>query len=229
MTRTVLVTGTNRGLGRGVALAFAGAGYRVGSLNRTLAGDDERLGEIECDVSSPAELERGVAQARERLGRLDVCVANAGIRRGVPAHELSREDWLASLDTNLTSVLELYRLVRDDLSGGGDLVVVGSQAAREQFEGGAAYSASKAAVAALAEVILLETRDLDFRLTLVSPGPIRNRADDESPHKMDPHSVGRAIVAAVEVPRDVTVAGLDLRPTRGAPSPVVGIERLQYT
>ncbi|HYZ77831.1 MAG TPA: SDR family NAD(P)-dependent oxidoreductase [Gaiellaceae bacterium] len=229
MTRAALVTGTNRGLGRGIAVAFAEAGYRVASLNRTLAGDDERLGEIECDVSSPSELERGFRLARERLGGLDVCVASAGIRRRAPAHELAREEWLATLETNLTSVLELYRLVREDLRDGGDFVVVGSQAAREQFEGGAAYSASKAALAALAEVILLETRELDFRLTLVTPGPVRNRADDPSPYKMAPLNVGRAIVAAVEAPRDVTVAGLDLRPTRGAPSPVVGIERLQYT
>lgn len=220
----VLISGTNRGTGRGIAEAFLAAGYHVISLNKTLAGRPE-LGEISCDVRDVDAVRRAVDGIELPLS---TCVVNAAVRRLEPVVEMSQESWRVSIETNLTATMTMIQVALPRLAEtGGDLVVMGSHAAAHPFEGGAAYCASKAGVHALADVARLEARPLGVRVTCVSAGAIRNRDDDNCTAKMTPRSVGAVVVAVVELPRDVLVGEVEIRPAEPRRTRVTGIERLE--
>jgi 3-oxoacyl-[acyl-carrier protein] reductase len=223
-----LVTGSNRGLGYGIARAFRDAGHRVVSLNRTLRGE-EWLGEIACDVARPDQVVGALASLRGEISTLHTCVLNAGVRRFAPVGELTAEDWSESVAVNLSAAVQVVRgtlpWVR---AAGGVYVVIGSHAADRYFEGGLAYSATKAGLRALVENLLLEERAHGVRAMLVSAGAIANRAGDLSATKMAPESVGRLIRILVDdCPADIAIGELEIRPARLDPPAVSGIARLQ--
>jgi 3-oxoacyl-[acyl-carrier protein] reductase len=224
----VLVTGAGRGTGYAIARAFHERGWSVASLNRTPRGEGW-LGELECDVADREAVRAAVPRAIEALGGLDVLVANAAVRRLGRIGELSDADWDASVATNLSGVFAvvgaaLPALVRSR----GCVVVLGSQAGAECFEGGAAYCATKAALKALVEVLLLERRHDGVRATLVVPGAIANRDGDGSAHKLDPARVAEVVVRVATLPADCVVREVAVDPTAPLRPPYAGIERLQY-
>jgi 3-oxoacyl-[acyl-carrier protein] reductase len=223
-----LVTGSNRGLGYGIACAFRDAGHRIVSLNRTLRGEPW-LGEIACDLARPGEVAGALASLRGEISTLHTCVLNAAVRRLAPIDELATEDWSDSVAVNLSGAVHVVRgtlpWVR---SARGVYVVVGSHAADRYFEGGLAYSATKAGLRALVETLLLEERAHGVRAMLVSAGAIANRAGDLSPNKMAPEAVGRLVRVLVEqCPADIAIGEVEIRPARLDPPAVGGIARLQ--
>ncbi len=142
---------------------------------------------------------------------------------------MSEGSWRVSVETNLTATLTLMQAALPRLAEvSGDLVVMGSHAAAHPFEGGAAYCATKAAVHALTGVARLEARSLGVRVTCINAGAIRNRDADTSMAKMAPRSVGAVVVAVVEMPRDVLVGEVEIRPVELCPPRVTGIGRLEH-
>jgi NAD(P)-dependent dehydrogenase (short-subunit alcohol dehydrogenase family) len=224
-----LVTGTNRGTGRAIAASLHRRGYRIRSLNRTLCGEDW-LGELRCDLTDPERIAECAAEAVAGTGRLDVCVANAVDRAFLPLAGLPAGDWDRLVAVNLTSVFHLIRHTLPALRASqGLFVAMGSHAATRFFEGGAAYSATKAALKALVETLLLEERGNGVRACLISPGAISNLDGDEAPYKMSTESVGDCVAAVIDGwPRDVVVGELEIRPARLPAPPVTGIDRLLH-
>jgi NAD(P)-dependent dehydrogenase (short-subunit alcohol dehydrogenase family) len=107
--RTALVTDSNGGLGRAMALGLCHAGARVAVTGRQPEKNEaiaRELGDptavFALDVRDEAAVERNVAQVTERFGSLDILVNNAGLLRGGPLMSLSREDWSAVLETHVT-------------------------------------------------------------------------------------------------------------------------------
>ncbi|GAA3349395.1 hypothetical protein GCM10020358_71370 [Amorphoplanes nipponensis] len=224
-----LVTGANRGTGLAIAAELHRRGYRVGALHRTLTGTSW-LHEFPCDLTAPDSIDQAVAAALDRFGRLDACVANAAVRRLAPVSRLEPADWDESVAVNLTAV---FRLVRATLpairASGGSYVVIGSHAGTHYFEGGAAYSATKAALKALVETLLLEERPNGVRSTLLNPGAIANRYGQGTPLKMATESVAHWVGALIQdQPADVAVGEIELRPARLADPLRAGIARLQH-
>jgi NAD(P)-dependent dehydrogenase (short-subunit alcohol dehydrogenase family) len=132
----------------------------------------------------------------------------------------------------LVNLIAPFRLTQATLPllrrTGGVLVFMGSHAGTRFFEGGAAYCATKAALKALVEVLLLEERPQGVRTVLVSPGAIANRAYDDSVMKMSVQSVGRFVAKLItEVPSDIAVGEIEIRPARLASPTVTGLDRLQ--
>ncbi len=223
-----LLTGTNRGSGRAIASALHARGYRLHSLNRTLAGLPW-LGERRCDLADPDALAHAVADVLAATGRIDAVVANAVDRALEPIRELTREDWDRLVATNLTSVFTLVKATLPALRRShGVFVAMGSNAGHQYFEGGAAYSATKAAVRALVETLLLEERASGVRACLVTAGAIANLDGDTSPHKLDTTPVGECVATIVDARRDLVVGEIDIRPTCPAVPAVTGIDRLLY-
>jgi 3-oxoacyl-[acyl-carrier protein] reductase len=225
---TALITGSNRGLGRGIAEALYRGGYQLISLNRTVTGEGW-LGELPCDLSRPDQIEAAGAVLRESVDRLDVCVLNAAVRRLGSLERLSATDWETSLSVNLSSAVYLIQQTLPQVRAAqGTYVVVGSHAATRFFEGGAAYSASKAGLRAVVETLLLEERPRGVRAMLLSPGAIANRPDDVSAAKMSPASIGDLICRLISAPGlDVTIGEIEVRPTVLEPALITGIDRLQ--
>jgi NAD(P)-dependent dehydrogenase (short-subunit alcohol dehydrogenase family) len=109
----------------------------------------------------------------------------------------------------------------------GSYVVMGSHAGIRFFEGGAAYSATKAALKALVETLLLEERAHGVRATLVNAGAIANRHGDDVPYKMSPaaHWVGALVQ---DQARDLAVGEVEIRPARLPAPQVAGLAPLQH-
>ncbi|GIE99780.1 SDR family oxidoreductase [Paractinoplanes rishiriensis] len=220
-----LVTGATRGTGRAVARELHRRGYAVAALHRGRSGDDW-LTELECDLTDPGA---PPAELLARFGRLDAVVCNAAVRRLGPVADLDPAAWDESVAVNLSSV---FRLIRATLpavrAAAGSYVVIGSHAGTHFFEGGAAYSATKAALRALVETLLLEERRHGVRATLVHAGAIANRPGDRSPYKMAVESVARWVAMIVaDQPPDLAVGEIEIRPARLRTPAVAGLARLQ--
>lgn len=227
--RYALITGTNRGTGLAIATALRDQGYRIASLNRTLR-DEPWLGERQCDLADPDALADAVADVlMESGGRLDVCVANSVVRHLSSIAVLTREEWDSSLAVNLSSVLRLIqRTLPAVRAARGLYVVMGSHAGQHFFEGGVAYSATKAALKAVVETLLIEERVNHVRATLLSPGAIANLPGDDSDHKMAMSSVAECVRTIVGLPPDAVVGELELRPSSPLPNASYGLDRLLY-
>lgn len=178
----VVVTGAAHGIGRAVAEAFHAAGAHVALLDvaqEGLAEACEALGEraagVVADVSDPASLAAGMARARERLGGVDVAVANAGIYPSCPVLDLTVEGWDRVMDVNARGAFltcQAAARLMVDQGHGGTIITMASGSARFAREGAAHYCASKAAVVMLTRVLALELARHGIRVNAVSPGII---------------------------------------------------------
>lgn len=179
----VLVTGASGPIGGATARAFSAEGARVAVHYHRNRGAAEELAVEIGGVALGADLTREreaadlVAAARERLGTLDVCVANAGVRaeRAAPLWEVGLERWRAIIEGNLTATFLTSReyLRHVAAAGAGSLVLVASTAAVFGEAGNADYAAAKAAIAyGLARSLKNEIVEVarHARVNVVAPG-----------------------------------------------------------
>ena len=154
------------------------------------------------DVGSEAEVERLVAVARARLGRIDAIVSNAGIGVFEPMPNTTLESWNRVLATNLTATFLLAKAAAADLKGArGVLVTIASTRAHMSEPGTLAYSASKGGLVALTHALAM-TLAPDVRVNCVSPGWI-----DSGKHgPLEPADHAQHPVGRVGRPDDVAAA-----------------------
>ncbi len=190
--KKILITGGTRGIGRGVVLAAAGAGadvltcYRqdgdaVESLLKELGQTGGQHHVVKADVSQVAEVDRLVAEARERYGRLDGVVNNAGVISHIPFGELPAQEWSRVIDTNLTAA---YRVIQQALplfGDGASVVNIGSRGAAAGIPLRAHYTAAKAAMIGLTRSLAKELGPRRVRVNVVAPGVIETEAFDSMP------------------------------------------------
>ncbi len=119
--KVVVISGCNRGVGYGIAQAFAEHDYKVVGLNRTFS-HEKWVDEIECDITKKEHIESSIDEVMKRYGRIDILVDNAGIRRFSNISTISDEDWEASLNTNLTGPLRLIKKTTKALSDSNGLL-----------------------------------------------------------------------------------------------------------
>jgi len=173
--RSVVVTGGNSGMGRGIAQALAANGARV------VVGDisGEPLPEVlyrQTDVSQPRQMRELIELAVTQHGRLDVLVNNAGINGAlVPLAEQTDAGVDAVLGVNLKGVIHglRYGLIQMCRQRAGVIVNIASvQGIRPIYAGASIYAASKAAVISLTRSAAFEYGRYGIRVVAVAPGPI---------------------------------------------------------
>jgi len=194
--KAALVTGAarDRGIGRGIALALAerGADVAVSDIaqpeeasRRVL--EIERFGRravfVQADVSQPEENVRLVGEVVERLGRLDVFVANAGVARWQRLTEATHDDWDSIMGVNLHGVIYgcLATAAHMRRHDGGAIVVTSSVNAVMPFTPLGFYGASKHAVGLLVGVMAREWADDGISVNHVGPGWVDTNINDPSP------------------------------------------------
>ncbi|HEY3735615.1 MAG TPA: 3-oxoacyl-ACP reductase FabG [Streptosporangiaceae bacterium] len=171
MSRSVLVTGGNRGIGLAIARRLASAGNRVTVTSR--AGEPvDGLTVVQCDVTDMAAVDAAFAKTEAGQGPVEVLVANAGITRD-QLLALMREDAFADvLDTNLTGA---YRVAKRAVRGmmrqrHGRLIFVSSVVGLLGSAGQANYAASKAGLVGLARSLARELASRNITANVVAPG-----------------------------------------------------------
>ena len=172
MTRSVLVTGGNRGIGLATARAFADVGDAVAITSRSGQCPDERLLALPADVTDDASLTAAVAAAEQAHGPIEVLVANAGITRDTLLLRMSDDDWAQVLDTNLTGAFRVARRAARSMlrQRRGRIVLVSSVVALSGSAGQVNYSASKAGLVGLARSLARELGSRGITVNVVAPG-----------------------------------------------------------
>lgn len=181
--KTAIVTGATSGMGRAIAALFAHEGAAVvlsgrdlprgATLCDELASAGARAAFVPGDVALPETSERLVAECRQRFGRVDIAVANAGVLGLGSVTDLSIETWRETLAVNLDAVFYLMRAAIPAMreGGGGAFVVNASIAAFKAFPNHAAYCASKGALLALVRQVAVDVAP-SVRVNALCPGPV---------------------------------------------------------
>jgi 3-hydroxy acid dehydrogenase/malonic semialdehyde reductase len=232
MTRHVLVTGASAGIGAAVARMLA-PGNRISLGARRV----ERLAGIvpdafhgRLDVTDQRSVDAFLESAVERNGPVDVLVNNAGLARGVERiADADGDAWREMIETNVLGVLNVTRRVVPSMvrRGDGHVVMIGSIAAYQTYEGGSVYCASKRALQAIGEGLRLETLGTGVRVTSVDPGMVetefslvRFRGDQERAAKvydgvraLTAEDVAECVAFAVSRPPHVDIDVILVKPT----------------
>jgi NAD(P)-dependent dehydrogenase (short-subunit alcohol dehydrogenase family) len=171
VSRSVLVTGGNRGIGLAIAKAFAANGDRVAVTHRG-SGAPEGLFGVECDVTDGAAVDASFAAIAEQQGPVEVLVANAGITDDTLLLRMSEESFTRVIDANLTGA---YRVAKRAAAGmvkarRGRMIFVSSVVAFAGSPGQANYGASKAGLLGLARSIARELSSRNITANIIAPG-----------------------------------------------------------
>jgi NAD(P)-dependent dehydrogenase (short-subunit alcohol dehydrogenase family) len=175
-SRVVLVTGGARGLGRGLADAFAANGDQVVACGRTQPDEGALTAPfLSCDVRDPKQVAVLVDQIVDQYGRLDVCVNNAGGAPYAPAATMSPRLFERIIALNLCGafyVAQRANAVMQGQESGGVILNIGSAIAIRPAPGSAPYTAAKAGLVGLTRGLAIEWAP-KVRVNLVSPGLLR--------------------------------------------------------
>lgn len=180
--KTVIITGAGSGIGRAIALAYAGE-----SANIIIAENDKATGNtvekeiratganahfVETDVKKETDIIHMVKQTIEKFGKIDIVINNAGISRWKSPYDLSLDEWDEIINTNLRSVFllsrETARYMRD--TGGGSIVNIASTRAIMSEPDTEAYAASKGGIVALTHALAASFAPDGIQVNCISPG-----------------------------------------------------------
>jgi 3-oxoacyl-[acyl-carrier protein] reductase len=173
VTRTVLVTGANRGIGLAVARAFAAAGDKVAAGYRTSPPPDELFG-VRCDVTDADSVKEAVEQVEAQYGRIEVVVANAGITNDSLSPMMSDDDFREVLETNVMGAFRIAKLAAPGMMKGrwGRIILMSSVMGFLGSAGQTNYATSKSALLGLARSLAWEFGSRNITVNLVVPGLI---------------------------------------------------------
>jgi 3-oxoacyl-[acyl-carrier protein] reductase len=171
VSRSVLVTGGNRGIGLAIARAFAEAGDKVAVTYRSGEPPEGLLG-VKCDITDSEQVEQAFKEVEAAHGPVEVLVANAGITRDTLLLRMSEEDFTSVLETNLTGT---FRVVKRASKGmlrarKGRVVLISSVVGLLGSAGQANYAASKAGLVGFARSLARELGSRNITVNVVAPG-----------------------------------------------------------
>jgi len=175
MSRVVLVTGGNRGIGLACAKAFAAAGHKVAITHRSAAPTDAGdLLCVQCDVTDTEQVEAAFTEIEEKLGPVEVLVSNAGMTIDKLVLRMTDEDFSDVIDANLVGGFRAARRAVPKMMRArwGRIIFIGSVVGSVGQAGQANYAASKAGLVGLARSLAREFASRNVTVNVVAPGPI---------------------------------------------------------
>lgn len=217
-----VITGASKGIGRAIALRLA-AEFDIVGVARSRDGLERLAREIEAsggscrpiaiDVTDPVAVQSALAGMNAQ-----VLVNNAGIGFIKPFLELTRDEWRQMVDLNFNALYDVTRAVLPAMveRKSGHVIVIGSISGRSAFIGATCYAATKAAVQAFTESLMLELREHGIKVSVVHPGSVATDfsafadGSDQS-WKLLPEDVANAVADVIDTPPNVLVHRVEVR------------------
>ena len=227
-SRTVLVTGGNRGIGYAIAAEFLAQGHRVAVTARSGQGPEGAL-TVRADVTDAASVDAAFTAVEEKLGPVEVVVANAGITRDTLLLRMSDEDFTDVVDTNLSGAFRVVKRASKGMLKArfGRVVLVSSVVGLLGSAGQINYAASKSGLVGIARSLTRELGSRGITANVVAPGFIETDMTAELPEEQQKQYLAQIpagrFASPVEVARVITwLASDDAGYISGAVIPVDG-------
>jgi len=184
VSRSVLVTGGNRGIGRAIAEAFKAAGDQVAITYRSGEPPEGFLA-VQCDVTDAAAVDAAFAEIEEKQGPVEVLVANAGITKDTLVLRMSDDEWSSVIDTNLTGS---FRVAKRAAKGmlrlrRGRIVFISSVVGLLGSAGQVNYAASKSGLVGMARSLARELGSRSITANVVAPGFVETEMTEVLPEE----------------------------------------------
>ncbi|HEV8334920.1 MAG TPA: SDR family oxidoreductase [Candidatus Polarisedimenticolia bacterium] len=227
--QVAIVTGAGRGIGRSVSLALGRAGARVvlaarsGDQLEAVAGEIREAGgeamPVPTDVSREEEVLPLFAAVKERFGRLDVLVNNAGAGAFGPLEEFTAADFDRVLSTNLRGTFlcarEALKIMKPRRSG--TIINISSVVGFKGYPRQAAYTASKHGVMGLTKSLAAEAQEFGVRVSAVLPGGVdtelaaQARPDLHPEKLLQPEDIARTVMFLLSLPERAAIDEIYIR------------------
>lgn len=196
--KVAYITGAGSGIGKATAIEFAREGVHVGLIARTETKLQQVKEEVEkhgvkaeyaaVDISDLEETEKAVSGLREKLGKADILINNAGIGLHGNFLDTDPDDWKRTVEINLFGMYHITRAVLPDMieKNGGDMINISSSNGLKGTAGSTSYSASKFAVQGMTEALMQEVRPHNIRVFTMNPSLVATElAFGDNPDKND--------------------------------------------
>lgn len=180
-TKTVLITGGSRGIGKSMVYAFARAGYNVllnfnksESLANEIASEFTNVKIYGADVGNQENVIKMIEYAKEHFGGIDILINNAGISCNGLFQELQADEWERLMNVNLTGVYNCSKAVLPEMISKkqGKIINISSVWGMVGASNEVAYSASKAGVIGLTKALAKEVGPSNIQVNCIAPGII---------------------------------------------------------
>ena len=170
-SRTVLVTGGNRGIGHAIAERMIAEGHRVAVTARSGEGPAGSL-TVRAEMTDAASIDAAFTEVEARLGPVEVIVANAGITRDTLLLRMTEEEFTEVIDTNLTGTFRVVKRAAKGLLKGrfGRVILISSVVGLYGSPGQINYSSSKAALVGFARSLTRELGSRGITANVIAPG-----------------------------------------------------------
>ena len=186
-TKTVIITGTSRGIGFELVHLFAHAGYAVLALSRNAKPvsnlNFENITALSFDLNKSEDYERVTAFVEKEWSHVDILINNAGTLLNKPFSDTTFEDFQQVYNTNVFGVAELTRHMIPFMSKSGHVVTISSMGGVQgsvKFPGLAAYSSSKGAVISLTELLAEEYKETGPSFNVLALGAVQTEMLEEA-------------------------------------------------
>ncbi|SIS65048.1 beta-ketoacyl-ACP reductase [Phaeovulum vinaykumarii] len=211
MSRVALVTGGSRGIGAAISVALKEAGYKVAA---NYAGNDEAAAKFTAETGIPTykwsvadydACAEGIARVEADLGPVDVLVNNAGITRDAPFHKMSRDQWQAVMDTNLSGLFNMTHPLWPGMRERkfGRVVNISSINGQKGQFGQANYSAAKAGDIGFTKALAQEGARAGITVNAICPGYIATEMVMAVPEKVRESIISTIPVGRLGDPADI--------------------------
>jgi NADP-dependent 3-hydroxy acid dehydrogenase YdfG len=235
--QVAIITGASQGIGQAIARHLAPLGIHLAlcarniqkltELSRELAvkHPDIQTLPLPCDVRDPAQVEYAVTEAKNRLGKVNILINNAGVAAKIGLlQEMSVAEIDRTIDTNLKGSIYFMRMVLPLMvqQNGGIILNINSIAGKTAYPFWSVYDASKFGLHAITEAVAEEQRGNNIKVIGVYPGAVdtaiwQGLQMDDGPRKegmLDPEHVAEAIVYILNQPQNVFIRDLTIAPLK---------------
>ncbi|MHB1207577.1 MAG: SDR family NAD(P)-dependent oxidoreductase [Rhodospirillaceae bacterium] len=222
--KVAIVTGGRKGIGRAIAESLARQGARVAVCSRDVSDADPgkpalpgMIAAFKCDVRKHDQVQAFIGAVLQKWGQVDILVNNAGVGHLAEFDELNVDQWLETIETNLSGAVYACMAALPALKRSrGQIINICSRSSRNPNPRGTFYNASKFGLLGFTDALAIDMMKWGIRVSSVLPGPVATEFGNipTADWQLVPEDVADAVVYAVGTRRGVHNSTIELRPAR---------------